>query len=367
MSLDDLAEGLGRALLFRLDPERAHGLGLAVLRAGLVRAHRPPADRRLAVERMGLSFPNPFGMAAGFDKNAEVPDPLLALGFGFVEVGTVTPRPQPGNPRPRIFRLPADRAVINRLGFNNDGHGAAEARLRARAGRPGIVGVNVGANKDTENRAADYVAGIRRFAPLAAYFTVNVSSPNTPGLRDLQARGALDDLLARVVEARDGAAASKGRRVPVLLKIAPDLTEEGLDDVAEVALARGIDGLVVSNTTLSRRGVSGRAAGEAGGLSGRPLFERATIVLAKMRRRLGPGPVLVGVGGVMDGDDAFAKVQAGADLVQVYTGFVYGGPSLPARVLARMAVRLDEARAPSLAAVRDSRTGEWASRPIPPA
>lgn len=361
-----LAALAGRGLLFRFDPETAHRLGIRALEAGLVRATPPPADPRLAVERIGLRFPNPLGMAAGFDKNAEVPDPLLALGFGFVEVGTVTPRPQEGNPRPRIFRLTAERAVINRLGFNNEGHDAAGRRLAARAGRGGLVGVNIGANKDAEDRIADYVAGIRRFAPFASYFTVNISSPNTPGLRDLQARAALDDLLARVVDAREDVARLGGRRVPVLVKIAPDVSEEGLDDIAAVVLARGVEGVVVSNTTLSRAGISDPKAGEAGGLSGKPLFERSTVVLAKMRDRLGPEPTIVGVGGICTGDDAFAKIEAGADLVQLYTGFVYGGPHLVGSILRRLSRRLEKSGRPSIAAVRDSRTSDWSRRAIPP-
>jgi dihydroorotate dehydrogenase len=361
-----LLSRIGLAALMRLDPETAHGLAIRALKTGLV---RPPAlrnDPRLVIRRLGLEFPNPLGMAAGFDKNAEVPDALLALGFGFAEVGTLTPRPQRGNPRPRIFRLPRTGGVINRLGFNNEGHEAAARRLAARRGRPGLVGVNVGANKDTSDRAGDYVAGIARFAGDAAYFTVNVSSPNTPGLRDLQARDALDDLLGRVIEARDAISAAGRRRVPVLLKIAPDMDEAGLDDVADVTLARGIDGLIVSNTTLSRSGVEGDAAAtETGGLSGRPLFERSTIVLAKMRRRVGADMVLVGVGGVSSGDDAFVKIAAGADLVQLYTGMIYAGVDLPRRILARLGERLTEAGIGDLGAVRDSTVDAWAARPIP--
>jgi dihydroorotate dehydrogenase len=356
----------GLAALLRLDAETAHGLALRALSTRLVRPAVPPADPRLVVNVMGLAFPNPLGMAAGFDKNAEVPDALLALGFGFVEVGTLTPRPQAGNPRPRIFRIEDAGGVVNRLGFNNGGHDAAAARLAARRGRPGIVGVNVGANKDSADRPGDYVEGIRRFAGDASYFTVNISSPNTPGLRELQARDALDDLLARVIGARDAVAAAGGRSVPVLLKIAPDMDEAGLDDVAAVAAARRLDGLVVSNTTLSRAGVEGHpAARESGGLSGRPLFPRSTAVLAKMRARVGPAMAIVGVGGVSSGDDAFAKIAAGADVVQLYTGLVYGGVGLPGRILARLSECLAAAGATDLRAVRDSATAEIAARPIP--
>lgn len=361
-----LVSGLGQKALFCLDAETAHGLAIRALRTGLVRPPKVPDNPGLAVRSLGLTFPNPLGMAAGFDKNAEVPDALLALGFGFVEVGTITPRPQFGNPRPRIFRLPEARAVINRLGFNNEGHDAAARRLLARRGRPGIVGINIGTNKDATDRIADYVAGIRRFHQDAGYFTVNISSPNTPGLRALQARGALDDLLARVVAARDAAASAGGRPVPVLVKIAPDMDEAGLDDVAAVALGRGIDGLIVSNTTLARAGV-GRLpiAAEAGGLSGRPLLERSTIVLARMRQRLGPVPVLIGVGGISSGADAISKIAAGADLVQLYTGLVYEGLDLPRRILTDIVAHLDATGAKDVAALRDIATDDYARRPIP--
>ena len=264
-------------VLLRLDPETAHGLTVRGLSLWPPSAARD--DPRLAVEAFGLRFPNPLGMAAGFDKNAEVPDALLGLGLGFAEVGTLAPRPQPGNPRPRVFRLPADRALINRYGFNTAGHIEARAKLAARAARPGIVGVNIGANKDTADRVGDYVAGIAAFADLASYFTVNVSSPNTPGLRDLQAADALDDLLARVIAARDAAS----RRVPVLLKIAPDLDEPALDAIVRIARARAIDGMIVSNTTVARSGLTPAAAiREAGGLSGPPLFAASTRVLARI-------------------------------------------------------------------------------------
>jgi dihydroorotate dehydrogenase len=353
------------ALLRRMDAETAHGLAVKALACGIAPRGRADADPKLAVRFFDMSLPNPLGMAAGFDKNAEVPDALLSLGFGFAEVGTLTPRPQPGNPKPRIFRLPEAGAVINRLGFNNEGHAAALARLSARAGRPGVVGVNVGANKDSTDRAADYEAGIRAFAGVAGYFTANVSSPNTPGLRDLQAREALDELLARTLAARDAMAATVGRRVPVLLKIAPDMTEAGLDDVAEVSLARGIDGLIVSNTTVTRTGVSGPTAAEAGGLSGRPLFERSTIVLAKMRRRVGPAMPMVGVGGISDGHDAADKMRAGATLVQLYTGFIYGGASLPARILRELSAIVARDGLTAVGDLCGSAVDRWADRPIP--
>jgi dihydroorotate dehydrogenase len=309
---------LAAAALRRLDPETAHGLTIRALRAGLGPRQRTPDDPVLRTRLAGLDLPNPIGLAAGFDKNAEVHAPMLRLGFGWVECGTVTPRPQPGNPRPRLFRLPEDGAVINRLGFNNAGLDAFAANL---AGVQGLVGANLGANKDSEDRAADYVAGLRRLAGLPAWFTVNISSPNTPGLRALQSRDALDDLLGRLQEARSGPQ-------PLFLKIAPDLTEAELRDIVESAAAHGLDGLIVSNTTLDRpETLQGAARAEAGGLSGRPLFERSTRVLrtvAEMRS----GLALVGVGGIASGADAFAKLRAGASAVQLYTALVYAGPRL---------------------------------------
>lgn len=320
-------ERLVRPILFALDAETAHRLTIRSL--AVARLPVSPADNAaLNVEAFGLRFPNPVGLAAGFDKNAEAPDAILTAGFGFVEVGTVTPRPQPGNPRPRIFRLVRDEAVINRLGFNNEGHAAALKRLEGRAGRPGIVGVNIGANKDTVDRAADYVAGIHAFAAVAGYFTLNVSSPNTPGLRDLQQEAALDDLIARAIDARDETSRNHPRR-PLLLKIAPDVTEGELDAIVGVARQRGIDGLIVSNTTISRpRLVDVRHASEGGGLSGRPLFPLATRVLAQAYVRVEGAFPIVGVGGVDSAEAAWTKIRAGATLVQLYSALVYKGPGL---------------------------------------
>ncbi|HMK80687.1 MAG TPA: quinone-dependent dihydroorotate dehydrogenase [Xanthobacteraceae bacterium] len=322
---------LARPLLRRVDPEDAHAFALRALR--LAPLSRPQADdARLAVAAFGLTFPNPIGVAPGLDKNALVPDALLRLGFGFVEVGTVTPRPQPGNPRPRVFRLEADQAIINRLGFNSEGLEAARARLAARAGRSGIVGVNIGANKDSPDRGADYVALIAALAPVVSYFAVNVSSPNTPGLRDLQQRAMLDDLLARAIEARERAAAAAERK-PVLLKIAPDLALADLDDVVAVARARAVDGMIVSNTTISRpAGLHDKDAAQAGGLSGRPLFRLSTRMLAETFVRAEGCFPLIGVGGIDSGAAAFAKIKAGASLVQVYTGLVYRGLDLVAAI-----------------------------------
>ena len=312
------------ALLRLLDPERAHRLTIAALKAAPL-PHAPADDPALAVEAFGLRFPNPLGMAAGFDKNAEVYNPLLRLGFGFAEIGTVTPLAQPGNPRPRIFRLEQDEAVINRLGFNGEGHAPALERLR-REMPAGIVGVNIGANKDAADRVADYVAGIKAFAGVASYFTVNVSSPNTPGLRDLQGEAALDELLARVLDARDAAGTGK----PVLLKIAPDLTLGGIDGVVRIARARKIDGMIVSNTTISRPAslMSRTSAQEAGGLSGKPLFALSTAMLAAAFLRVEGQFPLVGTGGVDSAQAALAKIRAGATLLQLYSALVYRGPGL---------------------------------------
>ena len=350
---------LGRRGLFLFDPETAHGLSIAALRSGLLPACRLAPDPRLAQTVAGITFPNPLGMAAGYDKNAEVPEALLKLGFGFTEVGTVTPKPQAGNPKPRIFRLEADRAVINRLGFNNEGHAAALSRLQALKGS-GIVGVNIGANKDSADRIADYVAGIRTFYGVARYFTANISSPNTPGLRDLQARASLAELLGAVLLARDEEAKKSGRRVPVFLKIAPDLTREGMDDIAAEALDHALDGLIVSNTTLSREGLRDqRQAGEAGGLSGAPLFDASTAVLAQMRRRVGPDMPIIGVGGVSSAETAIEKIRAGADLVQLYSCMVYEGPGLAGRIVRGLSKLLDKEGVTTIRALRDSRLDDW--------
>ncbi len=355
----DAFKTFARRGLFLFDAETAHGMSIAALKSGLLPACRQSEDSRLAVTVAGLRFPNPLGMAAGYDKNAEVPDALLRLGFGFAEVGTLTPKPQSGNPKPRIFRLERDMAVINRLGFNNEGHEAAFARLSAR--RPsGIVGVNIGANKDSADRIGDYVLGIRRFQSVADYFTVNISSPNTPGLRDLQARESLAALLSAVLTARDEGAKATGKRRPVFLKIAPDLTEEGMDDIAAEALAHDLDGLIVSNTTLSREGlVEPRLADEAGGLSGRPLFEKSTAVLARMRKRVGAALPIVGVGGVSSAETALEKIRAGADLVQLYSCMVYEGPGLPGSIVRGLSSLMDRERVNSVSQLRDTRLDHW--------
>ncbi len=319
-----------------LEAETAHGVALKALETGLVPAPRPFHDDILKVDLWGRTFPNPVGLAAGFDKNADAVDPLLGLGFGFVEVGSVTPKPQPGNPRPRLFRLPADGGVINRMGFNNEGLDYMAERLRA-ARRPGIVGVNLGKNKDQDDAAKDYVAGVAAMGDLADYLVVNVSSPNTPGLRALQGRAPLEELLRAVLDARD----KTERRPPVLLKIAPDLTEEDKEDIAAVILSTGVDGLIATNTTITRPdGLTGQARTETGGLSGSPLFDLSTRVLSDMRRLTEGKVPIVGVGGIESGERAYAKIKAGASLVQLYSAMVYHGPGLAARVCRELAEML---------------------------
>ncbi|MGV0878471.1 quinone-dependent dihydroorotate dehydrogenase [Martelella sp. FLE1502] len=359
----DLYRCGGRRAAFALDPELAHGLTLKAIRTGLLPGARHADDKSLASTVAGLALRNPLGVAAGLDKNGEALDGLLKLGFGHAEAGTVTPRPQSGNPKPRLFRLLKDEAVINRMGFNNDGHDALAARLerRNRSAGVGVIGVNIGANKTSEDRIADYVAGVTRFSGLADYLTVNISSPNTPGLRDLQARAELARLLGRVAEAREKAA----RKLPVFLKIAPDLTEEGLDDIVAEVLDSALDGVIVSNTTLSRAGLrEEKLAGEAGGLSGAPLFERSTALLARMRQRLGPDLALIGVGGVNSGARAVEKIRAGADLVQIYSGMTYEGPQLIEDSLTAIIAAMREAGVSSPRELRDSGVAEWAAKPF---
>jgi dihydroorotate dehydrogenase len=343
-----LFDRLARPLLGLMDAEHAHRLaiqGLKVLPRGPARAD----DARLSVRVFGLNFPNPIGMAAGFDKHGEVPDALLRLGFGFVEVGTVTPRPQPGNPRPRLFRLPADQGVINRLGFNSAGAQAVLARLAARAGAGGLVGVNVGANKDSPDRIADYVSLIETFAPVASYFTVNISSPNTPGLRDLQQGQLFDELLARVVDARARVSRQAGL-TPLLIKIAPDLTLSELDDIVGAARRRRVDGMIVGNTTVARPpGLRDqKTAKEAGGLSGRPLFELSTRMLAETYVRAEGAFPLVGAGGIDSGRTALAKIRAGASLVQLYSSLVFRGLALVGEIKAELVKALARGRRASL-------------------
>lgn len=323
-----LIENLGLWALHRCDPERAHGLSLTALRAGVVPLPGVITSDRLKTDLAGMALPNPVGLAAGYDKNAVALAPLMRSGFGFLEVGAATPRPQPGNPQPRLFRLTEDRAAINRFGFNNEGACAISARLALRPKGSVPVGLNLGANKDSTDRAADFAAVLATCGPEIDFATVNVSSPNTEKLRDLQGRAALAALLAGVMEVREGL----DRKIPVFLKIAPDLTEADLADVAEVALASGISGIIATNTTLSREGLRSAHKGEAGGLSGAPVFERSTRVLARLSQLTEGRLPLIGVGGISSAEQAWAKILAGATAVQIYTALVYEGLSLAARV-----------------------------------
>jgi dihydroorotate dehydrogenase len=341
MNLARFAFPLMKPILHRLDAETAHRMTIAMLKSQTAAHSSRPS--RLAVDCLGLSFPNPLGIAAGFDKNAEVPDALLNLGFGFVEVGTVTPRPQAGNNRPRLFRLADDEAVINRMGFNNLGFGIVRRHLEGRRARGGIVGVNIGANRNSPDRIADYVQGVKTFAGLASYLTVNISSPNTPGLRDLQSRDALARLLAALHNARGS------QKAPLLVKIAPDLREGELEDIAEICSGGPVDGMIVSNTTISRQPLRSPQAREQGGLSGRPLFDLSTRVLARLHVLTGGRVTLVGVGGVSDADTAWGKIEAGASLLQLYTALVYRGPALIDEVLTGLATRLADSGLTSIA------------------
>ncbi|MBV9288644.1 MAG: quinone-dependent dihydroorotate dehydrogenase [Hyphomicrobiales bacterium] len=348
---------LAQPIVRMLPPETAHRCAIEMLKLTPPRRAKAP-DPRLAVETLGLKFPNPVGLAAGFDKNAEVPGQALAVGFGFVEVGTLTPLPQAGNSRPRVFRLPEDHAVINRYGFNNEGYRRAKERLARRRG--GVVGVNVGPNRDSADRIGDCALGVRTFARLADYCAINISSPNTPGLRDLQGREALDELLARVVAARDET--EPGR--PLLIKIAPDLDERALDDIVERARARKIDGLIVANTTLARpASLRSRRRLEAGGLSGRPLLAPSTRLLAQAYLRLGGAMPLIGCGGVEDAETALAKIEAGAALVQLYTSVALKGVGVVDEIMTGLARTLAERGVANIAALIGRAADDWARRP----
>ena len=332
---------LARPFVLSLDPEAAHSLTIRTLSKGVTgtlgRACNP---KILATQAFGLDFPNPVGLAAGFDKDAEAIRGALKLGFGFVEAGTVTPKPQPGNDRPRLFRLTADKAVINRFGFNSKGVEAFARKLQLRP-KKGLVGANVGANKDAEDRTADYEACIERLYGLSDYFTVNISSPNTPGLRALQSKAALEDLVGRVLAVRDAKMKAGAARVPMLVKIAPDLLDEDISDIADVTLNSDIDGLIVSNTTIERpETLTSRHKAEAGGLSGAPLMAPSTEILKRVYQATGGKKPLVGVGGIASGADAYAKIRAGATLVQLYSAMVYAGPGLVEKVKRDLARRL---------------------------
>jgi dihydroorotate dehydrogenase len=333
MGLADLGFALMKPLLHKMDAEQAHGLTISSLKAGLSGSRGAITSKALETKLFGLTFPNPVGLAPGFDKNAEVPDAMLGQGFGFVEIGTVTPRPQDGNAKPRLFRLVEDQAVINRMGFNNDGQQTVLRRLEARRGKGGIVGVNIGANKDSSDRIADYVSGIETFGNIASYVTINISSPNTPGLRNMQGREELLKLLSALNAKRKSG-------LPMLLKIAPDLAEADLQDVADVCGIEAVDGVIVSNTTISRPNLKSPHATEMGGLSGKPLFDLSTQQLALFYKMTASKIPLVGVGGVSDVETAWAKIRAGASLVQIYSALVYQGPSLVSDICAGLERKL---------------------------
>ncbi len=353
---------LAKPAIFALPAEQAHEISLKALKAGLVPAAKIDPDPRLSVNVAGIDFPNPVGLAAGYDKNAEVPDAILRLGFGFTEVGTITPRPQSGNPKPRVFRLVRDQGIINRLGFNNQGHAAALERLQQRSERMGIVGVNIGANKTSNDFVADYEKGIDAFYSVASYFTANISSPNTPGLRNLQAGEALKTLLDRMFDVLDKKVEQTGKTVPVFLKIAPDLHPSEMDDIAKVVSGSRLSALIVSNTTLDRDHVSNKTvARETGGLSGAPLFNKSTRVLAEMYDRIGKQIPLIGVGGVGSANDAITKIKAGASLVQLYSRMVYKGPCLPAEIVTGMSQYCDQHSLDSICELVGTGYKEWTS------
>ena len=351
-----MLERLGLSALQRLDPERAHDLALAALASGLAPSPGQITSKRLATRVFGLPFPNPVGTAAGFDKNARAIGQTLATGFGFVEVGAVTPRPQPGNPRPRLFRLPEDQGVINRFGFNNDGLAAMRTRLLAARGL-GLIGVNLGANKDSEDRAQDYVLGLQGLYGLADFFTVNISSPNTERLRDLQGPEALTALIRRIREAAGALAETRPGtpRPAILLKIAPDLSEAELAAIAAIALGEGLDGIIATNTTLARDGLASRHAAEAGGLSGAPLKTRALQVLRRLRKETGGQLPLIGTGGIATAEDAYTRLKAGASLVQLYSALTYHGISLGARIARDLDRRLQNDGCTHISDIQDPR------------
>jgi len=352
------------SLLRLLPPEAAHELTLRLLASGLAPRSQEADDPILAARVWGLDFPNPVGLAAGFDKNALVPDAMLGLGFGFTEIGSVTPRPQPGNPKPRLFRLKEDEAVINRMGFNNAGLAVAAERLQARQGRGGIVGANIGKNRDAADAAADYAMGVRALGPLADYLVVNISSPNTPGLRDLQRRSELSVLIEKLLRVRQGTVTTP--TPPLLIKIAPDLTQTERADIAAIALDSGIDGIIVSNTTVLRPDtLMSRHAPEPGGLSGRPLFAPSTRLLAEMYRMTKGRVPLIGVGGIASGADAYAKIRAGASLIQLYTALVYQGPGLIGAIKRDLATLLRRDGFHSIAEAVGSATGKTNSQRFP--
>jgi len=356
----DRLYALAQPLAFALDPERAHEAALRALELGLGSRTPPLSDPRLAVDAFGLRFPNPVGLAAGFDKDARVPGAMLGFGFGHVEIGSVTPRPQPGNLRPRLFRLTRDRAVINRMGFNSAGHEAVAKNLAARNHDGGLLAVNLGANKDSPDKTADFAAGIERLGEYASFITINVSSPNTPGLRDLQLPDALSRLLEQLAAARARLAVRANVRPPMIVKLAPEIAEDDLAEVVARLLSGGVDGIAISNTTLARDGLLDiQTAREAGGLSGRPLFRRATRMLARVYRLSEGKAPLIGIGGVDSGPAAAMKIAAGASLVQLYTGLIYEGPGLPAKINGHLSGELERRGLSSLRALCGSEAERW--------
>ncbi len=354
---------LARAALFAMSPEDAHEVSLKALENGIYPRAAGTDAPCLAIRLWGLVFPNPVGIAAGYDKDARVPDAVLGLGCGFAEVGTLTPLPQAGNAKPRVFRLVEDKGLINRLGFNNGGHAAALQRLAAYRTR-GIVSVNIGANKDSADRTDDYVKGFDTFYAVATMFTINISSPNTPGLRDLQAPAALDELLGRLMAARARRMAEGKPKRPIVVKIAPDISVDDIGPITERLLAHGVDGIAVSNTTLTRPRLRSQNAGEEGGLSGQPLFERSTVMLARIYEATGGVVPLIGIGGITNGETALAKIEAGASLLQLYTGLIYEGPGLIGRIKRHLELTVRRAGVTKLDQLRGTKSREWAARQI---
>lgn len=355
--------GIARPALFVVSPEDAHELVLKSLELGVYPRDCGRDPSCLETSIWGVKLRNPVGIAAGFDKDARVPDAVLALGCGFAEVGTSTPLPQSGNPKPRLFRLVRDHAIINRLGFNNAGHAATLRRLKARTGG-GFVAVNIGANKETSDRAGDYVAGLETFYDVASSFTVNISSPNTPGLRDLQAPEQLDELLGRIMAARAALVAAGKPKRPVTVKIAPDIAEADIAPICARLAAHAVDAIAVSNTTLSRPGLTDSDARQGGGLSGRPLFEKSTVMLARVYQATGGTIPLIGIGGIDSGEAALAKIEAGATLVQLYSGLVYEGPQLITRIKAHLAEACRRQGIAHLSQLTGTRAAEWANRAL---
>ncbi len=353
-----------RPALFNLNAEKAHALSIEALSKGVIRANRPTSDPRLKLQLWGLDFPNPLGIAAGYDKNALVANELVNLGFGFVEVGTLTPKPQSGNPEPRIFRLVKDRAIINRLGFNNEGHEAALHRLQARE-MNGIIGVNIGANKSSDDRINDYLTGFKAFQGVADYFTINISSPNTPNLRDLQEPDTLRELLETLMRERAEIVDHGGKRRPIFIKLAPDIEDENLEPIIAALLEHKVDAVIISNTTTSRRDLKEtKLKSELGGLSGRPLFYRSTRMLANVHQLTEGALPIIGVGGIDSAATAWEKFEAGASLIQLYTGLIYEGPGLIERILRGLVERLEREKLHSLTSIRGRTAEIWANKPV---